>query len=81
MVTDEIFQTLTEHLSDEEILELTYIVATYGMHGIISRALRLEFDADESRPLEEVEGDHESLSQEHTERRIQEIIGEEKSGD
>tara|TARA_B110000003_G_C16630540_1_gene526440 strand:+ start:795 stop:1463 length:669 start_codon:yes stop_codon:yes gene_type:complete len=81
LVTDEIFQTLTEHLSDEEILELTYIVATYGMHGIISRALRLEFDADESRPLEEVEGDHESLSQEHTERRIQEIIGEEKSGD
>ena len=51
------------------------------MHGIISRAFRLEFDADESRPLEEVEGDHESLSQEHTERRIQEIIGEEKSGD
>ena len=81
MVTDEIFQTLTEHLSDEEILELTYIVATYGMHGIISRALQLEFDADENQPLEEVEGDHQSLSQEHTERRMQEIIDEEKSGD
>ena len=74
LVTDEIFQTLTEHLSDEEILDLTYIVATNGMHGIISRALRHEFDADESRPLEEVEGDHESLSQDLTERLIQEII-------
>ena len=80
LVTDEIFQTLTEHLSDEEILELTYIVATYGMHGIISRALQLEFDDDENHPLEEIEGDHQSLSQEHTERRMQEIIDKEKSG-
>ena len=51
------------------------------MHGIISRALQLEFDADENQPLEEVEGDHQSLSQEHTERRMQEIIDEEKSVD
>ena len=41
----------------------------------------LEFDADDNQPLEEVEGDHQSLSQEHTERRMQEIIDEEKSGD
>jgi alkylhydroperoxidase family enzyme len=81
LVADEIFQTLTEHLSDEEILELTYIVATYGMHGIISRALRLEFDSDESQPLEEVEGDHQSLSKEHTEKRMEEIFNGEKSGD
>ena len=51
------------------------------MHGIISRALRLEFDSDESQPLEEVDGDHQSLSQEHTERRMKEILDEEKSGD
>jgi hypothetical protein len=51
------------------------------MHGIISRALRLEFDADENQPLEEVEGDHQSLSQEHTEKRMEEIVNKEKSGD
>ena len=50
------------------------------MHGIISRALQLEFDDDENHPLEEIEGDHQSLSQEHTERRMQEIIDKEKSG-
>ena len=50
------------------------------MHGIISRALRLEFDSDESQPLE-VDGDHQSLSQEHTEKRMKEILDEEKSGD
>ena len=38
-------------------------------------------DDDENHPLEEIEGDHQSLSQEHTERRMQEIIDKEKSGD
>ena len=80
LVSDELFQTISNSLSDEEILELTYIVATYGMHGIISRALRLEFDSDESQPLKEVDGDHQSLSQDHTEKRMKEILDEEKPG-
>ncbi|MEI2696949.1 MAG: carboxymuconolactone decarboxylase family protein [Microthrixaceae bacterium] len=43
-VPDGIFAALKEHLSDEEILELTYITCTYAMHTTISRALQLELD-------------------------------------
>ena len=75
-VPDGLFDSLSEHLSDEEILELTYIVATYGMHGVISRALRLEYDADEDRPLVEVPGDHTSLGVAQTRDRLQTILDE-----
>jgi len=47
------FAALQAHLSDEEILELTYITAMYEMHATISRALRLEFD-DRDDPIVEV---------------------------
>ena len=43
-VADGVFDVLREHLSDEEILELTYITALYDMHAVMSRALRTEFD-------------------------------------
>lgn len=43
-VSDGTFDALKAHLSDEEILELTYIVATYDMHATIAKALRLEYD-------------------------------------
>ena len=43
-VPDGVFDALQTHLTDEEILELTYIVGTYAMHGAMSRALRLEYD-------------------------------------
>jgi alkylhydroperoxidase family enzyme len=43
-VPDAVFEALRLHLSDEEILELTYITAMYDMHAVMSRALRLEFD-------------------------------------
>jgi alkylhydroperoxidase family enzyme len=43
-VPDGVFDALREHLSDEEILELTYITCTYEMHATMSRALRLEYD-------------------------------------
>jgi alkylhydroperoxidase family enzyme len=43
-VADGVFETLKKHLSDEEILELTYVIAMYDMHAVISRALRLEYD-------------------------------------
>ena len=51
--SDALFEALRSHLSDEEILELTYIVAMYAMHASISRALRLEYD-DVPDPVEEI---------------------------
>lgn len=43
-VDDAVFDSLRRHLSDEEILELTYITMMYTMHAVISVALRLEYD-------------------------------------
>lgn len=43
-VPDDLFAVLKQELSDEEILELTYITCMYEMHATICRALRLEFD-------------------------------------
>lgn len=51
-VPEEIFAVLKAHLSDEEILELTYITATYDMHATMSRALRLEYDDVDERVVE-----------------------------
>ena len=53
-VSDELFAVLSEELSDEQILELTYITSMYLMHGVIARALRLEFD-DRPEPVVPVE--------------------------
>ena len=52
-VPNGVFDALKAHLSDEEILELTYITCTYMMHAIMSRALRLEYD-DVDDPIVEV---------------------------
>ena len=41
---DGLFDALKAHLSDEEILEFTYITCMYEMHATISRALKLEYD-------------------------------------
>ncbi len=54
-VADDVFAALKSHLSDEEILELTYITALYEMHATMSRALRTEFD-DRPEPIVEVIG-------------------------
>lgn len=51
-VPDGVFETLKTHLSDEEILEFTYITCTYMMHAIMSRALRLEYDDVDDRVVE-----------------------------
>jgi len=51
-VPDAVFEALRTHLSDEEILELTYITCTYDMHATMCRALRLEFDDVEDRITE-----------------------------
>ncbi len=52
-VADGDFAALRAVLSDEEILELTYITCMYEMHATMSRALRLEFD-DRDEPIVEV---------------------------
>ena len=56
-VPDGIFDALRAELSDEEILELTYITTTYDMHSVISRALRLELDDVDDPVTEEPDPD------------------------
>ncbi len=51
-VPDAVFDELKRNLSDEEILELTYITALYDMHAVMSRALRLEYDDVDERIVE-----------------------------
>jgi alkylhydroperoxidase family enzyme len=60
-VPDALFDQLRDRLSDEEILELTYITAMYEMHALITKALRLEFD-DRDDPIVEVPGPADSLA-------------------
>ena len=51
-VADSTFEFLKRHLSDEEILELTYCTCTYEMHATMCRALRLEYDDVPERVVE-----------------------------
>lgn len=51
-VPDQVFAVLKAELSDEEILEFTYITCTYMMHAVMSRALRLEYDDVDDRIVE-----------------------------
>ncbi|WP_411288783.1 carboxymuconolactone decarboxylase family protein [Phenylobacterium sp.] len=50
---DAVFETLKTFLSDEEILEFTYITCLYDMHAVMSRALQTEFD-DRAEAIVEV---------------------------
>ena len=50
---DALFAALAEHLDEVQIIELTYVTCTYMMHGVMSRALRLEYD-DVPDPVTEV---------------------------
>jgi alkylhydroperoxidase family enzyme len=53
-VDDAIFDAMRANgLSDEQILEFTYITMMYTMHAVITRALRLEYD-DRDDPIVEV---------------------------
>ena len=47
--SDELFAALHEHLSDEDILELTYHVLSYNLHAVMCKALRLEYDDVDER--------------------------------
>jgi alkylhydroperoxidase family enzyme len=53
-VEDETFAALKQHLSDPEILELFVVVGLWRMHGLIVRALHLEYDNDTTSRLKEV---------------------------
>ncbi len=52
-VPDPLFAALRAELSDEQVLELTYITALYLQHAVMSRALRTEYD-DRDDPVAEV---------------------------
>ena len=61
-VPDALFATLRDHLSDEEIIELTYITTLYLHHAVMSRALRTEWDDVDERVTEvRVEGAEDQL--------------------
>ncbi len=51
-VPDGVFVALRAGLSEEQILELTYVTCMYEMHATMSRALRLEFDDVPERVVE-----------------------------
>ncbi len=53
--SDATFAALAEHLTEVAILELTYIACWYDLHAVMSKALRLELDADDD-PVTEVTG-------------------------
>ena len=50
-VEDETFAALKQHLSEPEILELFVVVGLWRMHGLIVRALHLEYDNDTTSRL------------------------------
>jgi hypothetical protein len=51
-VQDATFAALAEHLDEPAIIELTYAVASYRLHALMCRALRLEFDDVDERIVE-----------------------------
>jgi alkylhydroperoxidase family enzyme len=54
LVEDETFAELKKHLSDPQIMELFYVIGLWRMHGMIVRALHLEFDSDTTSRMKEV---------------------------
>lgn len=56
LVEDATFAALKRHFSDEQIVELLMVIATYRMHGLLVRALHLEFDNDTTTRMGEVAG-------------------------
>jgi alkylhydroperoxidase family enzyme len=54
LIEDATFAELKKHFSDEQIMELVFVIATWRMHGMVVRALHLEYDADTTARMEEV---------------------------
>lgn len=51
-VHDAVFAALRRALSDEQILVLTYLINSYGMHATATKALRMEYDDVPERVVE-----------------------------
>lgn len=51
-VPDALMDALRAHLSDTEVLELTYVTSLYLQHAVMSKALRTEFDDVDERLVE-----------------------------
>jgi alkylhydroperoxidase family enzyme len=51
-VPDALFDRQKSFLSDEQILEFTYVTMTYELHATMCRALRLEYDDVDERIVE-----------------------------
>ena len=54
LVEDETFAELKRHLPDEQILELFYVIGLWRMHGMIVRALHLEYDNATTARMKEI---------------------------
>jgi len=54
LIEDDTFGALKRHFSDEQIMEIVYVIALWRMHGMIVRALHLEYDDDTTARLQEV---------------------------
>jgi alkylhydroperoxidase family enzyme len=54
LVEDATFAALQKQLSDAEILELFIVIGLWRMHGLIVRALHLEYDNDTTARMQEV---------------------------
>ena len=54
LVEDATFAALQKQLSDPEILELFVVIGLWRMHGLIVRALHLEYDNDTTARMQEV---------------------------
>lgn len=54
LVEDATFAALRTHLADAEILELFVVIGLWRMHGLIVRALHLEYDNDTTARMQEV---------------------------
>ena len=54
LIEDATFAELKRHLSDEQIVELMLVITTYRAHGMMLRALHLEFDNETTARMQEV---------------------------
>lgn len=54
LVEDATFAALEHHFSDAQIMELFYVIGLWRMHGMIVRALHLEYDNDTTARMQEV---------------------------
>lgn len=54
LVEDATFAELKRHFNDAQIFELVYVVGLWRMHGMIVRALHLEYDNDTTARMSEV---------------------------